>query len=125
MGGKSFLNITLDPETIKQKREIFNYIKIKHSCVAKTTVNQTKDTYHRRTIFSLIYKALLSNTKKMTNISTENKAQSGLPKVNAPWDWLVFRCFDYHRGAKDSSGIRKKKYWRDLKLPEGFRTSFI
>lgn len=67
MGGKSFLNITLDPETIKQKREIFNYIKIKHSCVAKTTVNQTKDTYHRRTIFSLIYKALLSNTKKMTN----------------------------------------------------------
>lgn len=87
--GKPFLNITLNPKAIKQKTEIFNYIKIKHFCIAKTAVNQTEDTHHRQKLFPLVCKERLPTLRTYPISQQRSGTKARLPEASARSDWSV------------------------------------
>lgn len=111
--GKPSLNITLNPKAIKQRTEMLDYTKIKHLCIAKTAVNQTKDIYHRQKIFSLMCEALLTNTKKIPNKSTAkvDKGQSTQSRhpLRLVGDTLLIRYVEYLPRAQNRNGTRERK----------------
>lgn len=111
--GKPFLNITLNPKAIKQRTEMFNYTKIKHFCIAKTVVNQTKDIYHRQKNISLNVWGAPTNTKKIPNKSAAKgdkgqSAQSQHP-LRLVGFTLIIRYVEYLPCAQNRNGTRESK----------------
>lgn len=49
--GEAFSKYNPKPKSLKQRTEMLDYTKIKHLCIAKTAVNQTKDISQAKDIF--------------------------------------------------------------------------